>query len=432
MTKSKDSSIKPVDTNVVTKVDDKTDVTKEVAPELNKNIIKVQSTYPKPDAEPVLIIGGVKIDLKEVTEEALTSDYFFTSKRTKRALKGVSSFGNFSDRELQVCEDPKKWYGAEVNGIMFYLTMGTTIKIKNLYELGLFSESSSSNLTVFKAAFSNINVESLDVVSGGHIKLFNVNMNLDRVHMDNVCLSNGDFLSSGSGNLKNVKVGNFYIFGKERIDLQDVQAHDIEIRGGGWVILKNVKRTIFYNLPGLFRLDLFSSLGVDINIENVNLKDFDFVAAIQYSNNERLNNKAVYITGQVDYGFIAGNELVPFIRGSNNSIHVGGHHFTPEELLGKSQLIKQTVNEFQPFNFGGYLNGESLDPSLSEETIKKIWVVTFGGCEDTLPPKYKLDKIVVGMLQNTINQIKSKLEVFVLARILKIKGDEGEWYVRDF
>lgn len=428
---AKATEVPPVETTevAVEKIKDQSEATfdhiypvvKVVEPVVMDNV-EIRPKYPmsRVTDKPLLVVGGKQIELKEVE---LSTDYFFSNIGHRRFPSNYRFNSHFNPQEMKSVDKEPKWYGAEVNGIRFFLTCGSHVEIERLNNDTTFgSIVTDGRKQAIKIAYSSVIVETLGIRSYEETKLFNVGIRASYLSLDNVKLTDGHFHIDNSCDLSNVDLGIFNVSSARSLRINQFTGHRLSLNGFGNINIHSV--SCYCNDENAFILELPANKSVDLVISKTSLNDFKF---IHYGRDlaTGIDTKSkIVINKRLDYGHIVGVNPVPFVKVGKSSILVGEKLFTAVEMLGK--ISANTLGEITPLSpwyptptFG---SPRTLDPLVGKDTADKAYAVAFYNGANGKVPDHQPDQIVVDIVQTTIDQIRSKVKVFALIETLEPDG----------
>lgn len=370
--------------------------------------------------KPKLKVGDKEIELKEVQ---LTSDHFFNVNSFRSSPRHYHFSNHYSENEMRKVEGEPKWYGAEVNGVQFFLTQGSVVDLKRLdNQTGYGGPNTDGRKPCVKVAYSTIIADNLSIRRFEENRLFNVGLTGEWICIDNVSLSDGKVEIENSIELTNVSLSVFSITRANSLDLNQFNGSRISLKGFNSIRIYN--SSCYCNFENSFILDLPNKKMVNLSIGKTTLSDFKFV---NYNHNlcEGLDvNSKIVIDKRIDYGYITGLKPVPFVRVGRSGILVGSQYFTAVEMLGK--INTATLHETTPISpwyptptFG---SPRALDPLVGRDVADKAYSVAFNSGYKGKVPEHQPDQLVVDIVQTTIDQIRSKVKIFALIDTL-IYGD---------
>lgn len=403
---------------------DYTEVLKPTLPApVKMDNVEIRPKYPMTQVtdKPLLVVSGKHIELKEVE---LGNDYFFSNHGYRRIPKNYRFNSHFSQHEMNKADKEPKWFGAEVNGIQFFLTPGSHVEIERLTNNTEFnSATADGRKPTVKIAYSSIVVESLGVRSYEEIKLFNVGIRASYLGLDNVKLLDGHFHIDNSCDLSNVDLSIFNVSTARSLRIDQFTGHRLSLNGFGNINIHSV--SCYCNDENAFILELPVNKSVDLVISKTSLNDFKFIHFGRELATGIDAKSKICINKRLDYGHIVGVKPVPFIKVGKSSILVGEKLFTAVEMLGKISM--STLGEITPLSpwyptpaFG---TPRTLDPLVGKDTADKAYAVAFHNGANGKVPDHQPDQIVVDIVQTTIDQIRSKVKVFALIETLEPNGD---------
>lgn len=362
--------------------------------------------------KPKLSVGDKEIELKEVE---LPSDYFFNNNGFRYRPSHYRFSTHYSENEMKKVEGEPKWYGAEVNGIQFFLTQGSVVDVKRLDNQTVYSNSNTDGRKpCVKVAYSTITAENLSVRGFEENRLFNVGLIGSWVTIDKVSLSDGKVEIENSIDLTNIDLSVFSITRANSLNVNQFNGSRISLSGFNSINIYN--SSCYCHNDNSFILDLPNKKLINLSIGKTTLSDFKLV---NYGHTlcEGLDvNSKIVIDKRIDYGYISGVKPVPFVRVGRSGILVGNQHFTAVEMLGK--ICTTALHEITPISpwyptptFG---SPRTLDPLVGRDTADKAYNVAFNAGGKGKVPEHQPDQIVVDVVQTTIDQIRSKVKVFAL------------------
>lgn len=385
--------------------------------------VEIRPKYPirRITDKPLLVVSGKQIELKEVE---LPTDYFFSNLGYRRFPNNYRFNSHFNPQEMKSVDKEPTWYGAEVNGIQFFLTNGSHVEIKWLNnDTASGTNVSDGRKPSIKIGYSSVLVESLGIRSYEETKLFNVSIEAEYLGLDNVKLADGRIRVDNSCDLTNVDLTIFNVSTARALRMVQFTGYRLSLNGFGSISIHSAN--CFCNDDNAFILELPTNKSVDLVISKTTLNDFKF---IHYGNNlvTSINRQSkIVINKRLDYGYIVGVNPVPFVKVGKSSILVGEMLFTAVEMLGK--ISANALGEITPLSpwyptpaFG---SPRTLDPLVGKDTADKAYAVAFHNGSTGKTPDHQPDQIVVDIVQTTIDQIRSKVKVFALIETLEPDGD---------
>lgn len=384
--------------------------------------VDIRPKYPmsRVTDSPLLVVGGKQIELKEVE---LGDDHFFNNNGYRRFPSNYRFNPHFNPQEMKSVDKEPKWYGAEVNGIQFFLTRGTRVEIERLSNDATYgSFVADGRKPAIKIAYSSVMVETLSARGHEETKLFNVSIKAGYLGLDNVKLADGRFRVDNTCDLSNVDLAIFNVSSTRLLRINQFTGHRLSLNGFGGINIHSV--SCYCNDESAFILELPVNKSVDLVISKTSLNDFKF---IHYGHGLEIGidtRSKIIINKRLDFGHIVGVNPVPFIRVNKSSILVGEKLFTAVEMLGK--ISANTLGEITPLSpwyptpaFG---SPRTLDPLVGKDTADKAYAVAFHNGANGKAPDHQPDQIVVDIVQTTIDQIRSKVKVFALIETLEPDG----------
>ena len=362
--------------------------------------------------KPKLKVGDKEIELKEVQ---LSTDYFFNITGFRYRPSHYRFSNHYSENEMKKVEGEAKWYGAEVNGIQFFLTQGSVVEVKHLDNQTTYSNpNTDGRKPCVKVAYSTIIADNLAIRGFEENRLFNVGLIGGYITIDKVSLSDGKVEIENSIELTDVGLSVFSITCANSLNVNQFNGGRVSLNGFNSINIYN--SSCYCHNDSSFILELSNKKMVNLSIGKTTLSDFKFV---NFSHNlcEGLDvNSKIVIDKRIDYGYITGLKPVPFVRAGRSGILVGNQHFTAVEMLGK--ISTATLHEITPISpwyptptFG---SPRTLDPLVGRDTADKAYNVAFNAGGKGKVPDHQPDQIVVDVVQTTIDQIRSKVKVFAL------------------
>ena len=370
--------------------------------------------------KPKLKVGDKEIELKEVQ---LSSDYFFNITGFSYRPSHYRFSNHYNENEMKKVEGEPKWYGAEVNGIQFFLTQGSIVDVKRLDNQTAYNDSNTDGRKpCVKVAYSTIIADNLAIRGFEENRLFNVGLEGGWISIDKVTLSDGKVEIENSIDLTNVSLSVFSITCANSLNVNQFNGSRVSLNGFNSINIYN--SSCYCCNDSSFILELSNKKMVNLSIGKTTLSDFKFV---NFSHNlcEGLDvNSKIVIDKRIDYGYITGLKPVPFVRVGRSGILVGNQYFTAVEMLGK--ISTTTLHEITPISpwyptptFG---SSRTLDPLVGRDTADKAYNVAFNAGGKGKVPEHQPDQIVVDVVQTTVDQIRSKVKVFALIDTLN-SGD---------
>ena len=384
--------------------------------------VEIRPKYPlsRVTDKPLLVVGGKEIELKEVE---IATDYFFSNIGYRRFPSNYLFNSHFSPQEMKSVDKEPKWYGAEVNGIQFFLTCGTRVEIERLNNDTTYgSVATDGRKPAIKIAYSSMVVGTLSIRSYEESKLFNVGIKAGYLGLDNVKLADGHFHIDNTCDLSNVDLGIFNVSSVRSLHIYQFTGQRVSLNGFGDINIHSA--SCYCNDESAFILELPVNKSVDLVISKTSLNDFKFIH-YRHDLATGIDTKTkIVINKRLDFGHIVGVNPVPFIRVNKSSILVGEKLFTAVEMLGK--ISANTLGEITPLSpwyptpaFG---SPRTLDPLVGKDTADKAYAVAFHNGSTGKTPDHQPDQIVVDIVQTTIDQIRSKVKVFALIETLEPDG----------
>ena len=386
----------------------------EASPSVELENVEVKPKYilDNINNKPKLKVGDKEIELKEVQ---LSTDYFFNITGFRYRPSHYRFSNHYSENEMKKVEGEPKWYGAEVNGIQFFLTQGSIVDVKRLDNQTAYNDSNTDGRKpCVKVAYSTIIADNLAIRGFEENRLFNVGLEGGWISIDKVTLSDGKVEIENSIDLTNVGLNVFSITRANSLNVNQFNGSRVSLNGFNSINIYN--SSCYCHNDSSFILELSNKKMVNLSIGKTTLSDFKFV---NFSHNlcEGLDvNSKIVIDKRIDYGYITGLKPVPFVRVGRSGILVGNQHFTAVEMLGK--ISTETLHEITPISpwyptptFG---SPRALDPLVGRETADKDYNVAFNGGGKGKVPEHQPDQIVVDVVQTTVDQIRSKVKVFAL------------------
>ena len=370
--------------------------------------------------KPKLKVGDKEIELKEVQ---LSTDYFFNITGFRYRPSHYRFSNHYNENEMKKVEGEPKWYGAEVNGIQFFLTQGSIVDVKRLDNQTAYNDSNTDGRKpCVKVAYSTIIADNLAIRGFEENRLFNVGLEGGWISIDKVTLSDGKVEIENSIDLTNVGLNVFSITRANSLNVNQFNGSRVSLNGFNSINIYN--SSCYCCNDSSFILELSNKKMVNLSIGKTTLSDFKFV---NFSHNlcEGLDvNSKIVIDKRIDYGYITGLKPVPFVRVGRSGILVGNQYFTAVEMLGK--ISTTTLHEITPISpwyptptFG---SSRTLDPLVGRDTADKAYNVAFNAGGKGKVPEHQPDQIVVDVVQTTVDQIRSKVKVFALIDTLN-SGD---------
>lgn len=362
--------------------------------------------------KPKLKVGDKEIELKEVQ---LASDYFFNINSFRCSPRHYRFSNHYTESEMKKVEGEPKWYGAEVNGIQFFLTQGSVVDVKRLdNQTGYGGSNTDGRKPCVKVAYSTIIADNLSIRGFEENRLFNVGLIGNWVTLDKVSLSDGKVEIENSIDLANVSLSVFSITRTNSLNVAQFNGGRISLSGFNSINIYN--SSCYCHDDNSFILDLANKKLINLYIGKTTLSDFKFVN-FGYNLCDGLDvNSKIVIDKRIDYGYITGVKPVPFVRVGRSGILVGNQYFTAVEMLGK--ISTETLREITPISpwyptptFG---SPRGLDPLVERETADKAYNVAFNAGVKGKVPEHQPDQLVVDIVQTTVDQIRSKVKVFAL------------------
>lgn len=362
--------------------------------------------------KPKLKVGDKEIELKVVD---LSTDYFFNITGFRYRPSHYRFSNHYNENEMKKVEGEPKWYGAEVNGIQFFLTQGSVVEVKRLDNQTAYSNSNTDGRKpCVKVAYSTIIADNLVIRGFEENGLFNAGLIGGYISIDKVSLSDGKVEIENSIDLTNVSLSVFSITCANSLNVNQFNGGRVSLNGFNSINIYN--SSCYCHNDSSFILELSNKKMVNLSIGKTTLSDFKFV---NFNHNlcEGLDvNSKIVIDKRIDYGHITGLKPVPFVRVGRSGILVGNQYFTAVEMLGK--ISTTTLHEITPISpwyptptFG---SSRTLDPLVGRDTADKAYNVAFNSGYKGNVPEHQPDQIVVDIVQTTIDQIRSKVKVFAL------------------
>ena len=394
----------------------------ETSPSVELENVEVKPKYILDNItnKPKLKVGDKEIELKEVQ---LSTDYFFNITGFRYRPSHYRFSNHYNENEMKKVEGEPKWYGAEVNGIQFFLTQGSIVDVKRLDNQTAYNDSNTDGRKpCVKVAYSTIIADNLAIRGFEDNRLFNVGLEGGWISIDKVTLSDGKVEIENSIDLTNVGLNVFSITRANSLNVNQFNGSRVSLNGFNSINIYN--SSCYCCNDSSFILELSNKKMVNLSIGKTTLSDFKF---INFSHNlcEGLDvNSKIVIDKRIDYGYITGLKPVPFVRVGRSGILVGNQHFTAVEMLGK--ISTTTLHEITPISpwyptptFG---SSRTLDPLVGRDTADKAYNVAFNAGGKGKVPEHQPDQIVVDVVQTTVDQIRSKVKVFALIDTLN-SGD---------
>lgn len=362
--------------------------------------------------KPKLKVGDKEIELKVVD---LSTDYFFNITGFSYRPSHYRFSNHYNENEMKKVEGEPKWYGAEVNGIQFFLTQGSIVDVKRLDNQTAYNDSNTDGRKpCVKVAYSTIIADNLAIRGFEENRLFNVGLEGGWISIDKVTLSDGKVETENSIDLTNVTLSVFSITCANYLNVNQFNGGRVSLNGFNSINIYN--SSCYCHNDSSFILELSNKKMVNLSIGKTTLSDFKFV---NFSHNlcEGLDvNSKIVIDKRIDYGYITGLKPVPFVRVGRSGILVGNQYFTAVEMLGK--ISTASLHEITPISpwyptptFG---SPRTLDPLVGRDTADKAYNVAFNAGGKGKVPEHQPDQIVVDVVQTTVDQIRSKVKVFAL------------------
>lgn len=362
--------------------------------------------------KPKLKVGDKEIELKVVD---LSTDYFFNITGFSYRPSHYRFSNHYNENEMKKVEGEPKWYGAEVNGIQFFLTQGSIVDVKRLDNQTAYNDSNTDGRKpCVKVAYSTIIADNLAIRGFEENRLFNVGLEGGWISIDKVTLSDGKVETENSIDLTNVTLSVFSITCANSLNVNQFNGGRVSLNGFNSINIYN--SSCYCHNDSSFILELSNKKMVNLSIGKTTLSDFKFV---NYNHNlcEGLDvNSKIVIDKRIDYGYITGLKPVPFVRVGRSGILVGNQYFTAVEMLGK--ISTASLHEITPISpwyptptFG---SPRTLDPLVGRDTADKAYNVAFNAGGKGKVPEHQPDQIVVDVVQTTVDQIRSKVKVFAL------------------
>ena len=362
--------------------------------------------------KPKLKVGDKEIELKEVE---LPSHYFFNNNGFRYRPTLFRFSNHYTENEMKKVEGEPKWYGAEVNGIQFFLTQGSVVDVERLDNQTTYNDSNTDGRKpCIKVAYSTITAENLSVRGFEENRLFNVGLIGSWITIDKVSLSDGKIEIENSIDLTNMDLSVFSITRANSLNVNQFNGSRISLNGFNSINIYN--SSCYCHNDNSFTLDLPNKKLVNLSIGKTTLSDFKLV---NYSHKftEGLDvNSKIIIDKRIDYGYVTGLNPVPFVRVGRSGILVGNQYFSAVEMLGKISV--PTLHEITPISpwyptptFG---SPRTLDPLVGKDTADKAYNVAFNAGGKGKVPEHQPDQLVVDIVQTTVDQIRSKVKVFAL------------------
>ena len=246
---AKTTEIAPVETTkaVVEEIKDQSEpafdrifpVVKVIEPVTMENVeIRPKYSLSRVSDKPLLVVSGKQIELKEVE---LPADYFFSNIGYRRFPSNYRFNSRFNPQEMKSVDKEPKWYGAEVNGIQFFLTNGSHVEIERLNN----NTTSGSNVSdgrkpAIKIGYSSVVVECLGIRSYEETKLFNVGIKAGYLGLDNVKLADGHLHIDNSCDLSNVDLVIFNVSTARSLRIDQFTGQRLSLNGFGSIIIHSV------------------------------------------------------------------------------------------------------------------------------------------------------------------------------------------------
>lgn len=362
--------------------------------------------------KPKLKVGDKEIELKVVD---LSTDYFFNITGFRYRPSHYRFSNHYNENEMKKVEGEPKWYGAEVNGIQFFLTQGSVVEVKRLDNQTAYSNSNTDGRKpCVKVAYSTIIADNLAIRGFEENGLFNAGLIGGYISIDKVSLSDGKVEIENSIDLTNVSLSVFSITCASSLNVNQFNGGRVSLNGFNSINIYN--SSCYCHNDSSFILELPYKKMVNLSIGKTTLSDFKFV---NFNHNlcEGLDvNSKIVIDKRIDYGHITGLKPVPFVRVGRSGILVGNQYFTAVEMLGKiSTAMLHEITPISPWyptpTFG---SPRTLDPLVGRETADKAYNVAFNAGGKGKVPEHQPDQIVVDVVQTTVDQIRSKVKVFAL------------------
>ena len=362
--------------------------------------------------KPKLKVGDKEIELKVVD---LSTDYFFNITGFRYRPSHYRFSNHYNENEMKKVEGEPKWYGAEVNGIQFFLTQGSVVEVKRLDNQTAYSNSNTDGRKpCVKVAYSTIIADNLAIRGFEENGLFNAGLIGGYISIDKVSLSDGKVEIENSIDLTNVSLSVFSITCANSLNVNQFNGGRVSLNGFNSINIYN--SSCYCHNDSSFILELSNKKMVNLSIGKTTLSDFKFV---NFSHNlcEGLDvNSKIVIDKRIDYGHITGLKPVPFVRVGRSGILVGNQYFTAVEMLGK--ISTASLHEITPISpwyptptFG---SPRTLDPLVGRDTADKAYNVAFNAGGKGKVPEHQPDQLVVDVVQTTVDQIRSKVKVFAL------------------
>ena len=362
--------------------------------------------------KPKLKVGDKEIELKVVD---ISTDYFFNITGYRYRPSHYRFSNHYNENEMKKVEGHPKWYGAEVNGIQFFLTQGSVVEVKRLDNQTSYNGSNTDGRKpCVKVAYSTIIADNLSVRGFEENRLFNVGLEGGWISFDKVSLSDGKVDIENSIDLTNMDLSVFSITRANSLNVNRFNGSRVSLDGFNSINIYN--SSCYCHNDSSFILELSSKKMVNLSIGKTTLSDFKFV---NFSHDlcEGLDvNSKIVIDKRIDYGYITGLKPVPFVRVGRSGILVGNQYFTAVEMLGK--ISTASLHEITPISpwyptptFG---SPRTLDPLVGRDTADKAYNVAFNAGAKGKVPEHQPDQLVVDVVQTTVDQIRSKVKVFAL------------------
>ena len=394
----------------------------ETSPSVELENVEVKPKYILDNItnKPKLKVGDKEIELKVVD---LSTDYFFNITGFRYRPSHYRFSNHYNENEMKKVEGEPKWYGAEVNGIQFFLTQGSIVDVKRLDNQTAYNDSNTDGRKpCVKVAYSTIIADNLAIRGFEENRLFNVGLEGGWISIDKVTLSDGKVEIENSIDLTNVVLNVFSITRANSLNVNQFNGSRVSLNGFNSINIYN--SSCYCCNDSSFILELSNKKMVNLSIGKTTLSDFKFV---NFSHNlcEGLDvNSKIVIDKRIDYGYITGLKPVPFVRVGRSGILVGNQYFTAVEMLGK--ISTTTLHEITPISpwyptptFG---SSRTLDPLVGRDTADKAYNVAFNAGGKGKVPEHQPDQIVVDVVQTTVDQIRSKVKGFALIDTLN-SGD---------
>lgn len=381
--------------------------------------------------KPILIIKGKQIPLTEnppgQSPFVDVGSYIHDGKLIQTSTQRSATGGNWQERQISSDFKPK-WYSTVVDGIVFNLSSGSFIEIRE-------------SIDHYGWDYDEITPRSTNTQKTIVCLASKVRCNYFLIE-GKVILNNSVIDAEQNVTLRGCIVACSNITSKYNAEVSHSRVSQSSFYNGNYISVKDKSNIERMYLSGLARVNLtgirtyedfrintharYNSPTPSLEIKDQNLNQFDCymgdveeaIKIFTTGENRKFSEMQLKIERRIDYGAFTGITPIPFIRVGDHSLLVAGELFTGEEFFGLAQQdtqpkpIDPTVyrpeeTSFRP-NYGiGVLGGGSYyKGSLVWNRAAKV---LYG---------YKHKNLVVGksgesLINALVEQIKSRIGLYV-------------------